>query len=204
METAPAASPEVPQAEFLFQLFIVALSFSGLGTVTTLNDTLAANGAKYYEAGNATDALVSGSGTITADSATVVQALFRRLGSDGSYYEAAVPSSSGVSEFMTTFDTTIFAASGAQIYTGIAIANLDPLNAATVVCTVRNSQGAVIPNALTVPVLNPTGHWASDLSPALAGLRGTLDCASNTKIGAIGLRFLGTNAMSSLPVIPIR
>jgi hypothetical protein len=105
---------------------------------------------------------------------------------------------------MTTFDTTTFAASGAQIYTGIAIANLDPLNAATVVCTARNSQGAVIPNALTVPVLNPTGHWASDLSAALAGLRGTLDCASNTKIGAIGLRFLGTNAMSSLPVIPIR
>jgi hypothetical protein len=39
--------------------------------------------------------------------------------------------------------------------------------------------------------------------PALSGLRGTLDCVSNTRVGAIALRAIGTNAISSLPVVQI-
>src|SRR5438552_2048577 len=93
------------------------------------------------------------------------------------------------------FDATTFTGNGAQIYTGIAIANLDSVNTANVSCTARDALGNVIPNAVSVPALNPLVHWANYLFPALTGQRGTLDCSSNTKIGPIGLRALGTNAV---------
>jgi hypothetical protein len=182
----------------------VSLPFSGLGTLGTLSDTIVANGAKYYEAGTPQGALIAGSGVVTADAAITIQALFRRLGGDNSYYEVAVPASAGLNEFEIPFDDTTFAATGAQIYTGFAIANLDTANSANVTCTARDATGTIIPGAISVPALNPMGHWAGYLFPALIGQRGTLDCASNTRIGSIGLRALGTNGISSLPVIPIR
>ena len=182
----------------------VSIPFGGGGTLSSLSDTIMAGGTKYYEAGFAQGPLISGSVVVSADPSIVIQALFRRLGSDNSYYEVAVPSSSGVSEFEIPFDATTLAANGAQIYTGIAVANLDQANPASVTCTARDSQGNIIPNAVSVPVLNPFGHWANYLFPALTGQRGTLDCASTTRIGSIGLRALGTNAISSLPVIPLR
>ncbi len=58
------------------------------------------------------------------------------------------------------------------------------------------------PNAITVPALNTVGDTGPNyLFPALDGQRGTLDCSANTKIGAMGVRALGTNAISSLPVV---
>jgi hypothetical protein len=182
----------------------VSIPFTGMGTLATVSDAIVANGARYYEAGTPQGVLMGGSVVITADPSITIQALFRRLGSDNSYYEVAVPSSTGVNEFEIPFDATTLAGNGAQLYTGMAIANLDPVNSANVVCTARDSQGNSIPNALTVPALNPLGHWANYLFPALTGQRGTLDCSSNTKIGPIGLRALGNNALSSLPVIPLR
>jgi hypothetical protein len=183
----------------------VSLPFTGLGSLATLSDAIVANGAKYYEAaGTPQGPTIAGSGVITADPSITVQALFRRLGSDGSYYEVAVASSAGVSEFQIPFDATVLAANGAQLFTGMAITNLDPANSANVTCTARDGAGNSIPNALTVPALKPLGHWADYLFPALSGQRGTLDCVSTTRIGSIGLRALGANALSSLPVIPIR
>ncbi len=182
----------------------VALPFSGLNSLATLSGTVPAHGTKFYEAGTPQGTPIAGSGVITADAAITIQALFRRLGSDGSYYEATVPSSNGFNEFSIPFDTTTFAVNGFQIYTGIAIANLDATSTANVVCTARDPQGNVIPNAVVVPALNPLGHWANYRFPALAAQRGTLDCTSDTKIGSIGIRALGGNAISSLPVIPVR
>jgi len=182
----------------------ISIPFGGGGTLSSLSDTIVAGGTKYYEAGVAQGPLIGGSVVVSANPSIVIQALFRRLGSDNSYYEVAVPSSSGVTEFEIPFDATTLAANGAQIYTGIAVANLDRANPAVVTCTARDSQGNIIPNAVSVPVLNPLGHWANYLFPALTGQRGTLDCASTTTIGSIGLRALGTNAISSLPVIPLR
>ena len=182
----------------------ISIPFGGGGTLSSLSDTIVAGGTKYYEAGVAQGPLIGGSVVVSANPSIVIQALFRRLGSDNSYYEVAVPSSSGVTEFEIPFDATTLAANGAQIYTGIAVANLDRANPAVVTCTARDSLGNIIPNAVSVPVLNPLGHWANYLFPALTGQRGTLDCASTTTIGSIGLRALGTNAISSLPVIPLR
>jgi hypothetical protein len=182
----------------------IAVPVSGLGSVSSISDAVVANGTKYYEAGTPQAALLSGSVVVSADSSITIQALFRRLGSDNSYYEVAVASSTGVNEFEIPFDATTFSGNGAQIFTGFAIVNLDPVNNATVTCTARDALGNVIPNAVSVPALSPSGHWANYLFPALTGQRGTLDCSSTMKIGAIGLRALGTNALSSLPVIPMR
>ena len=182
----------------------VSITVIGLGTVSILSDTIPANGTKYYEGGDPNAAYLQGSAAIASDSGITVQALFRRRGSDNSYYEAAVLSTAGNFELQLPFDDTTFAPTGAQVYTGIAIANLDPLTAANVVCTARDSLGNFIPNAVAVPPLNALGHWAGYLFPSLVGLRGTLDCTSNTKIGSVGFRAIGTNAISSLPVIGIR
>jgi len=176
----------------------------GPNTSATLEGAVAAYGTSFYEAGTSQGTLVAGWAVISSGPALTVQTLFRRHGSDGSYYEAAVPTSNGNYEFEVPFDATTLAVNGAQLYTGIAIANMDSAITANVVCNARDSQGNVIPNAVVVPALNPLGHWANYLFPALTGSRGTLDCTSNTKIGSMGLRALGANAISSLPVIPIR
>lgn len=180
------------------------LPWNEFDTSATLSDTIAGNGANYYEAGTYQGALNSGSGVITAGSSITIQALLRRLGADGSYYEAAVPTTVGFNEFQIPFDATIFSPTGSQLYTGFSIANLDTSNSANVTCTARDSMGNLIANAVSVPVLNPLGHWANASFPGLTGLRGTIDCSSNTKIGSIAIRAIGTNAISSLPVITIR
>ena len=127
--------------------------------------------------------------------------MLRRLGSDGSYYEAAIPAAIASTQIEVPFDATIFSGNNSQIYTGMAIVNSDPSNPAHVSCTARNSQGAVIGGAISVPQLNPLGQWQEYMFPAVQGERGTFQCTSNTAIGAIATRALGTNALSSLPVI---
>jgi Putative Ig domain len=181
----------------------VALPFAGLGTTSVLTDTIVGLGAKYYEAGTYQAALISGSGVISITPGITVQALVRRLGSDGSYYEAAIPSSTGIFQFQIPFDATTFAPTGAQIYTGFAIDNMDNANPSTVTCVPRDASGNFIPNAVTVPTLSPLGHFAGYQFPALVGLRGTLNCSSTTAVGVVALRAIGTNAISSLPVISI-
>ncbi len=179
----------------------VSLQIQGVGTVARLSDVVPAGGTKYYEAGRADFPLIGGSATITYDSPVTVQALFRNHAPDGNYYEAAVPSSTGSNEFLILFDGTNFGPTGVPTYTGLAIANLDTINSASVSCIARDSSGRTIANAVPVPSLSPSGHWANYLFPALAGVRGTLDCTSNSSIAAIGLRFLGDNAFSSLPIV---
>ncbi len=169
------------------------------GATGTLAGAIPGNGSAYFAAANPQGNLVSGWANITADSSLVVQALFR---SDvaGTFYEAAVPSSSGAKEFLIPFDATTFSPTGAPFYTGFAVANLDSSTAA-VTCTARDSGGAAIPNGVTVPALSPMGHWANYLFPALTGKRGTIDCSSNTNVSAVALRFIGGNAFSSLPIV---
>jgi hypothetical protein len=177
-----------------------SLSIEGAGAVNSVSTTLPARGMACYDASNPNGSAISGSGLTTADPGVTVQALFRNASPDGRYYEASVASGSGGSEQMMPFDATTFAPTGAPIFTGVAIANMDASRAANVTCTARDADGNVIPGAVSIPLLGPGGHWAGYQFPALTGLRGTLDCVSNTKIGMIGLRFLGAGAFSSLPV----
>jgi hypothetical protein len=179
----------------------IPLPFS-TGSTNTLSGTVSAQGSAYYEAANPSGQLISGWGSITADASIVVQALFR--GDDnGTYYEAAVPSESGSKEFLIPFDATTFVPTGAQFFTGFAIANMDQNTTAMVTCTARTPGGTVITNGISSAPLaiNPLGHWAGYSFPNLVGQRGTIDCVSNTSIAATALRFIGTSAFSSLPVI---
>ncbi len=181
-----------------------ALPFAG-GATNTLTGTVAALGSAYYEASNPAGPLLSGWGRIASDPSIVIQALFRE-NSSGTYYEASVPSNSGSKEFEIPFDATTFAATGDPFFTGFAIANLDSTNTAFITCTARSTSGALIPGAFSStttgpPNLPPLGHWAGYLFPALNGFRGTVDCVSTTNIAATALRFIGSKAFSSLPVI---
>lgn len=171
----------------------------GQSKISVLSDTVPAHGTKFYELGTANGASVGGSATVANDASINIQALFRRHGSDGSYYEAGVPVTTGSNEVEVPFDATKFSGNGSQIYTGLAIANMDISKQANVTCTARDSNGNVVPNAITVAPLNPLGHFANYLFPALTGLRGYIDCTSNARIGAMGIRALGNNGISSLP-----
>ncbi len=174
----------------------------GTTTGTTLTDTIPAFGVGYYEAGvlSATGAILSGSVQILSSPSLIAEAVFRHQGAATSPYEAAVPATLGSYEAEVVFDATTYAPTGSQIYTGFAVANLDGSNIANVACVARDNGGNVITGAVAVPALNPDGHYAAYQFPALTGLRGTLDCKSNTKIAMIGLRALG-DAISTLPVI---
>lgn len=177
----------------------IALTF-GTAAANIINGTIPSYGSSYFEASNTQGPLNAGWGKIVADQAIAVQSLFRN-NANGIYYEAAVPSSLGSKEFVIPFDATIFAETNTPLYTGLAIANLDSQNSANITCTARNSLGNVIPNAVLVPSLGPLGHWSEYLFPVLTGQHGTIDCVSSTSVAAIALRFIGTNAFSSLPVI---
>ncbi len=109
----------------------------------------------------------------------------------------------GTLEFVVPFDASTLTGTNVPLYTAIAIANLDPNNSANASCIARDSQGVTIPNAVSVPTLNPRGHWSDYLFPALTGKRGTIDCRANTAISAIAFRFIGTtnSIFSSLPVV---
>jgi hypothetical protein len=180
----------------------VAIPFpSPIGTVTSYTGTIPANGMSYIEASNpSAPEPLSAWGLISSDPNITVQALFRRQ-TEGTYYEAAVGASAGSLAFTLPFDATTFAPTGDPLYTGFAIANLDPLNSSTISCAAADQNGAPISNAVPLPVINPLGHYANYLFPALTGLRGSLSCTSNTKVAAIGLRAIGTSAISTLPVI---
>jgi hypothetical protein len=172
----------------------------GTGLTSTLSGTLPALGSTYFEAGDAQSPLTVAWAQITAASSTVVQGLFRN-NVNGAYYEAAVPSIQGSKAFEIPFDATNFAPADAPTYTGLAIANLDETGAASLTCAARDGAGNVIPNGVTVPSITPLGHWSNYMFPALAGQRGTIDCTSTTNIAVVALRFIGTAAFSSLPVV---
>ncbi len=168
------------------------------GSASAISGTLPAHGSAYYEASNPQLATASGWGQISAGSSVTIQALFRNAVS-GFFYEAAVPSTPGSQEFLIPFDLTTFADTGQPLGTGMAIANL-ATTAATLTCTAYNSNGVVVPNAVSVPALAPLGHWAGYQFPALSGVRGMIDCVSSTNVSATALRALGSG-LSTLPVV---
>jgi hypothetical protein len=180
----------------------VAIPFPApIGAVTTYQGTVPANGMTYVEASNpSAPEPVSAWGLISSDPTITIQAVFRRQ-TGGTYYEAAVGASAGSLAFTLPFDATTFAPTGAPLYTGFALANLDPVNSSSVSCAAADQNGVPIANAVPLPNISPLGHYANYLFPALTGLRGTLSCTSNTTIGAIALRAIGNDAISTLPVI---
>jgi len=180
----------------------VAIPFGApIGTVNAYQGTVPAGGMIYVEASNpSAPGPVAVWGLISSDPTVTVQALFRRQ-VDTVYYEAAVGASPGSFGFTLPFDATTFAPTGDALYTGFAIVNLDTVNSAAVSCSAADQNGVTIPNGVPLPNLSPLGHYANYLFTALTGLRGTLTCSSSTKVAALALRAIGTNTISTLPVI---
>ena len=176
----------------------LSLPVSG-AAATGIHGTLPPHGMTYVEASNPQGALQTASGLISADATISIQALFRDS-SGGTFYEGSVPSSLGGLGFSMPFDFTTFAPTGAQLYTGLAIANSDPLNAAALTCVATNQAGTVIPNAVAIAPIAPLGLFAGFQFPALYGISGTMTCSSSTRIAAIGVRSLGST-FSTLPVL---
>jgi hypothetical protein len=180
----------------------LALPFTGgLGNLSTLTGVVSPGGMMYYEAENPSVGDQSGWALVTADESVAAQATFRRHTTDGHFYEAAVPGSAGYSRFVMPFDVTTFAPNGAQLFTAFAVVNLNPSTTANFVCTARNDSGVLIPNAVSIPALGPLGHFTAFNFPLLTG-RGTIDCSADTLVSAVGLRSIGGDAISTLPVIP--
>jgi hypothetical protein len=181
---------------------VISLPFTGgLGDLSTLADTVPAQGRKDYAATNPALSDQGGWGLVTGDDSLVMQAVFRRHTPDDKYYEAAVPTSGGYSRFMVPFDATTFAPTGAEMFTGLAIDNLNPSETAHIACTARDHAGTIVPGAVTIPALGPLGHYTGFAFPLLAGKRGTFDCSADTLLSALALRAIGGDAFSTLPVI---
>jgi hypothetical protein len=180
----------------------VALPFTGgLGSLSTIADTVPAQGRKDYEASNPDWAVQAGWGLVTGDESLTLQAVFRRHTPDGRFYEAAVPTSAGYSRFVIPFDATTFGPTGVAMFTGFAIANLNPTATAHIACTARDQAGVIVPDAVSIPALGALGHYTGSSFPALAGKRGTFDCTADTLLSALALRAIGGDAISTLPVI---
>lgn len=178
----------------------LTLPVAGLGNLSVVSGGLPPRATAYYELSDPYGPLRTGWGRIAGDSLVRVQALFRNRTAQGLHYEAAVPATPGGYAFIMPFDGRNFAETGAPLYTGFAVANLDPLAVATVTCLALDENASIIPNGVSVPPLRPNGHFANYLFPNLTGRRGTLSCVSNTKVAALGLRFIGTETFTSLSV----
>jgi len=173
----------------------------GVGPRSVLNATVAAGGLRYYEAEDPALPEQGAWGLAAVDAGVTVHATFRRRTPQNLFYEAAVQPVAGYTQFSLPFDATLFAPASAQVFTGIAIANLNPLGTAQVSCVARDENGTLIEGGtLNIPELAPLGHWSDYLFPALMGRRGRLECRANTLVAAIAIRAIGSDAFSTLPV----
>src|ERR1700693_4225502 len=183
----------------------VTTTSGGTQMKDTITDSIVAFGANYYDLSNASSDPVNvwGSAQLTAPAGVAGVALFRGVPDKKSYFEAAVPLSSGSNSFAAPFDQTISTVTNQQFVTGFAVANLDPSKTASVSCTGRDSGGHSISKGSLSFALQPNGHYAATLPSVFNGIRGTLTCTSTALVSAISLRFQG-NEFTTLPVIPIQ
>ena len=137
--------------------------------------------------------------------------MFHRHTFAGTDYEATVPLSVGGTEYLVPFDATSYFNGTAQVatvpyITGMALANLDPSNAAIINCLILDPNGLSLGSATPI-TLPPLGHTALQLNAGtgfgnVAGKIGSLDCSSNgTSFVVLGLRFLGGNDLTSFAAI---
>ncbi len=178
----------------------LVLPIAGVGNMTAIWGVVPAHGSVQYLATDTTGPPRSGWASVTADESMTVQAVFRNHAGTNLHYEAAVPSNAGASGFVMSFDATSFAETGEPLYTGLAVVNLDTWTFAAITCIARDANGTEIPGGISLAAVSPRGHYANWLFPNLTGKRGTLDCTSNTKVAALGLRFIGTGAFTSISV----
>ena len=138
---------------------------------------------------------VTGSAQLTTNGQISGFAVFQNTAAG---QEAVVPLEVGsANSYTLAFDNTSNRA------TGIAVSN-SSAQAAVVPVTLRDATGATV--ATTTIQLPGRGHSSqmlTDLFPAAANIRGTLefDTPSNGQIGALGIRATPAGAFTSIPVM---
>ena len=176
------------------------IPITGMGTETQIAGTLAANGMAFYS----TDATADSDGWAELESSAPLSgvAVFQETNDQTS----VLLSTSGTS-FAMPFDSTAPASDPSTNYeNGLAIANTDSANPATITCQAYDSTGTAIGGSLAGPTIPPLGHTAFLLqqTPPFSALptdtRGQLVCTSTTAVSAVELRALGSQ-ISTMPVV---
>jgi|GEM_PF-60987 len=180
----------------------IELPLVDTGSTVLLEGTVPARGLRSYEAADPHGPDMPGAwALVEAPSTLVAYVTFRRWTPADMFYEAAVHGARQASSFFSfPFDATVFVRARAQMFTGFAIANLNPTSDAQLTCVLRDSEGQLFAGwtlNLTVPVM---GHWAGYYFPPLLGMRGQIECTANTLVAAVALRAIGSDAFSTLPV----
>jgi hypothetical protein len=176
------------------------IPIAGLGAVSQITGTVAAHGTAFYT----TDTTVDADGWAELDSATPLSgvAVFREA-NDQTSVQLSAPSTS----FTMPFDSTAPPNAPSTPYVdGLAIANPDSANQASITCQAYDSNGSALGGSLTASVIPPLGHIAFLLQSTApftalpANTRGQLVCTSTTSVSAVELRALGSQ-VSTMPVV---
>ena len=185
------------------------LNIQGVGQVTSISGIkIPPNGSVFYRTvGDPSTGTVAGWVEIVTPLSLSGTALFRRhVQSDGAYYEGSIPLDTPSTTFTIPFDGTTFDPSHVTV-TALAIANPDPNSDAQVTCSAYDLGGRSLVSNLQIADVPSFGHQSlllqstPTLKDDIGNGRGILSCSSTADIGVLGLRFLGTAALSSLPVI---
>jgi len=176
------------------------IPIAGLGSETQITGNLAANGMAFYS----TDATADSDGWAELTSSAPLSGV--AVFSETNDQTSVLLSASGTS-FAMPFDSTAPASDPSTNYlNGLAIANTDSANAATITCQAYDSTGAALGGALAGPTIPPLGHTAfllqstAPFSSLPENTRGQLVCSSTTQVSAVELRALGTQ-ISTMPVV---
>lgn len=182
-----------------------ALGSSDLIITTTSGDTIVAP--KVFEvrssAGDYDDSgpTQSGYAVVTPSSSTATLAVFETFGLkrvDGTTQAGVLPAS-------MTKNAIVFVSSSAPVSRNLALALVNPGNAAAnVTATLQNENGTILAtNVLTLNARQQRSQFITDLfatqTPLLTDLTGTLRIASDLPVALVGLRFRGAN-FSTLPI----
>ena len=165
----------------------LSLGIVGSGTASVVTGALAVNGSAVLQTTGG-GSVRQGWARLTSSKKVGAQAIFKSHVAGQQDSEAAVQIDLASRAFTVAFDNSN------GYFTGVAVANTDNLNPATIVATFHDATGAEIGAPVTVTTLKPLGHIAVLLNqtlPASFGQRGTVQitCVSFCSIAGLGLRF---------------
>lgn len=173
---------------------------AGMGSETQISGTVAAYGTAFYT----TDATADSDGWAELQSNAPLSgvAVFRETND-----QTSVQLSSAATNFTVPFDSTAPPnAPNTNYVDGLAIANSDGSNQASITCRAYDSDGNTLGGSLTGLSIPPLGHTAFVLQQTApftalpADTRGQLVCTSTTTVSAVELRGLGAQ-VSTMPVV---
>ena len=156
-----------------------------------------------------TGPLQQGFGTLNSGVRVTSTALFSTYTSSGGPGNpggiGAVYAEAGVAAVTSSLRQGVFFYAANNFDTGIALANPDPTNAATITLNIfdRNAIALSLPKVITLAPSNHLAIYVSQLYPNAVGLNGTVQIISSIPLAAACLRFAPSGAFTTLPVIPL-